>query len=87
MKFELVSGNEGFTVVLAEISSNKRLDITNLKLEDPSLLSKNSIESEIKRRVAEHFGCNDDVSLEMDRDTERKIYRILLNNIEAFESE
>ncbi len=86
MKFELVSGNDGFTVVLAEISSNKRLDITNLELEDPSLLSKNSIESEIKRRVAEHFGCND-VSLEMDRDTERKIYRILLNNIEAFESE
>lgn len=86
MKFELVSGNDGFTVVLAEISSNKRLDITNLELEDPSLLSKNSIESEIKRRVSEHFGCND-VSLEMDRDTERKIYRILLNNIEAFESE
>lgn len=86
MKFELVSGNDGFTVVLAEISSNKRLDITNLELEDPSLLSKNSIESEIKRRVAEHFGCND-VSLEMDRDTERKIYRNLLNNIEAFESE
>ncbi len=86
MKFELISENDGFTVVLAEISSNKRLDITNLELEDPSLLSKNSIESEIKRRVAEHFGCND-VSLEMDRDTERKIYRILLNNIEAFESE
>lgn len=86
MKFELVSGNDGFTVVLAEISSNKRLDITNLELEDPSLLSKNSIESEIKRRVAEHFGCNE-VYLEMDRDTERKIYRILLNNIEAFESE
>lgn len=86
MKFELISGNDGFTVVLAEISSNKRLDITNLELEDPSLLSKNSIESEIKRRVAEHFGCND-VSLEMDRDTERKIYRNLLNNIEAFESE
>lgn len=86
MKFELVSGNDGFTVVLAEISSNKSLDITSLELEDPSLLSKNSIESEIKRRVAEHFCCND-VSLEMDRDTERKIYRILLNNIEAFESE
>lgn len=32
MKFELVSGNDGFTVVLAEISSNKRLDITNLEL-------------------------------------------------------
>ena len=63
MKFELVSGNDGFTVVLAEISSNKRLDITNLELE-----------------------CNE-VYLEMDRDTERKIYRILLNNIEAFESE
>lgn len=86
MKFELISGNDGFTVVLADVSSNKRLDIKNLELEDPSLLSKNSIESEIKRRVAEHFGCND-VSLEMDIDTERKIYRILLNNIEAFESE
>ncbi len=86
MKFELISGNDGFTVVLADVSSNKRLDIKNLELEDPSLLSKNSIESEIKRRVAEHFGCNE-VSLEMDIDTERKIYRILLNNIEAFESE
>ena len=86
MKFELISGNDGFTVVLADVSSNKRLDIKNLELENPSLLSKNSIESEIKRRVAEHFGCNE-VSLEMDIDTERKIYRILLNNIEAFESE
>ena len=86
MNFELISGNDGFTVVLADVSSNKRLDIKNLELEDPSLLSKNSIESEIKRRVAEHFGCNE-VSLEMDIDTERKIYRILLNNIEAFESE
>ena len=86
MKFYLKHEKEGFTVCLNGINGGKRLIIRELELEDPELLSRDSIVSEIKKRIKEFFDC-ENVILEMDKDTEQKIFCVLKNNIESFESE
>ena len=40
MKFNVVSDNGNFSVVLAEVRSDKILNITELELEDPALISR-----------------------------------------------
>ena len=48
MKFKLIStGNGSFSVVLADVRSAKQLNITELELEDPALISRESVISEI----------------------------------------
>ena len=69
MKFNVVSDNGNFSVVLAEVRSDKILNITELELEDPTLLSRESIISEIKERTGEYFSC-EEVELEIDEKTE-----------------
>ena len=44
MKFKLIStGNGSFSVVLADVRSAKQLNITELELEDPELISRESV--------------------------------------------
>lgn len=49
MKFKLVSDDENFSVVLAEVRSDKILNITELELEDPALISRESVISKIRK--------------------------------------
>ena len=57
MKFKVTAKAEGFTVELDETKSDKRLEIKNLELEDPFLLTSNSIISEIRNRTRKYFDC------------------------------
>ena len=65
MKFKLVSDGENFSVVLAEVRSDKILNITELELEDPALISRESVISKIKERTVAYFSC-EEVELELD---------------------
>ena len=88
MQFDLKHDNEKCTFIVRrlEATDGKQLIIKDLELEDPELLFRNSIESEIKRRVMEFFDCNN-VTLEIDEDTKLKISCVLKCNKEAFEAE
>lgn len=87
MKFNLVSEKNGnFSVVLSDVKSDKRLTITGLELEDPSLLSRESVISEIKERIGEYFEC-EEVKLKMDITTEKAISKTFLHNKFVFEAE
>lgn len=87
MKFNLVSENNGnFSVVFADFKSDKRLVITGLELEEPALLSREAVISEIKERTREHFSC-DEVKLKMDIETEKAISKTFLHNKFVFEAE
>lgn len=87
MKFNLVSEKNGnFLAVLADVKSDKRLTITGLELEDPTLLSRESVISEIKERIGEYFEC-EEVNLKMDITTEREISKTFLKNKMVFEAE
>ena len=85
MKFKVTAKAEGFTVELAETKSDKRLEIKNLELEEPFLLTTDSIISEIKNRTREYFNC-EDVELVTDNEVEKKACRIMLSNKQSFES-
>lgn len=88
MQFDLKHDNENCTFIVCRhgATDGKQLTIKDLELEDPELLFRNSIESEIKRRVMEFFDCNN-VTLEIDEDTKLKISCVLKCNKEAFEAE
>lgn len=85
MKFKVTAKAEGFTVELAETKSDKRLEIKNLELEEPFLLTADSIISEIKNRTREYFNC-EDVELVTDNEVEKKACRIMLSNKQSFEN-
>ena len=85
MKFKVTAKAEGFTVELAETKSDKRLEIKNLELEEPFLLTTDSIISEIKNRTREYFNC-EDVELVTDNEVEKKACRIMLSNKQSFEN-
>lgn len=85
MKFKVTAKAEGFTVELAETKSDKRLEIKNLELEDPFLLTSNSIISEIRNRTRKYFDC-EDVELVTDNEVEKKACRIMLSNKQSFEN-
>ncbi len=70
--------------VYSKVSKQQTI-ITDLELEEPNLLSRDDIEIEIRRRVAEKFEC--DPRLEFDEDSEKKICIRALNNEMTFESE
>ena len=60
MRFKLIStGNGNFSVVLADVRNAKQLNITELELEDPTLLSKEAIISEIRERTGKFFSCEE----------------------------
>ena len=85
MKFKVTAKAEGFTVELAETKSDKRLEIKNLELEEPFLLTADSIISEIKNRTREYFNC-EDVELVTDNEVDNKACRIMLSNKQSFEN-
>lgn len=85
MRFKVTAKAEGFTVELAETKSDKRLEIKNLELEEPFLLTADSIISEIKNRTREYFNC-EDVELVTDNEVEKKACRIMLSNKQSFEN-
>lgn len=87
MKFKLIStGNGSFSVVLAEVRSDKILNITELELEEPALISRESVFSEIKKRTVAYFSC-EDVEIKIDEKTEKEISKTFLKNKMIFESE
>ena len=87
MRFKVISTENGsFSVVLADVKSDKRLTITGLELEDPTLLSRESVISEIKERIGEYFEC-EEVNLKMDITTEKAISKTFLHNKFVFEAE
>ena len=87
MKFKLIStGNGSFSVVLADVRSAKQLNITELELEDPALISRESVISEIRERTVAYFSC-EEVELELDKKTEKEISKTFLHNKFVFESE
>lgn len=86
MKFKVTAKAEGFTVELAETKSDKRLEIKNLELEEPFLLTADSIISEIKNRTREYFNCEDVELLPPDNEVDNKACRIMLSNKQSFES-
>lgn len=87
MKFKLIStGNGSFSVVLADVRSAKQLNITELELEDPALISRESVISEIRERTVAYFSC-EEVELELDEKTEKEISKTFLHNKFVFESE
>ena len=87
MKFKLIStGNGSFSVVLADVRSAKQLNITELELEDPALISRESVISKIKERTVAYFSC-EEVELELDEKTEKEISKTFLKNKMIFESE
>ena len=74
MKFKLIStGNGSFSVVLAEVRSDKILNITELELEEPALISRESVISEIRERTGKFFTCEESINLEIDEKTEKEI--------------
>ena len=88
MKFKLSStGNGSFSVVLADVRNAKQLNITELELEDPALISRESVISEIRERTSKFFTCKELIELEIDEKTERKISKTFLKNKMIFESE
>lgn len=88
MKFKLVStGNCSFSVVLADVRSAKQLNITELELEDPALISRESVISEIRERTGKFFTCEESINLEIDEKTEKEISKTFLKNKMIFESE
>lgn len=87
MRFKLIStGNDSFSVVLADVRSAKQLNITELELEDPALISRESVISEIRERTVAYFSC-EEVELELDKKTEKEISKTFLHNKFVFESE
>lgn len=86
MKFNLKHEEKGFTVCLNGINGGKRLIIRDRELKEPELLHWEDVESEIKKRVVEYFKCGN-VDLDFDKDTEQKIFCIIKNNLEEFDSE
>ena len=88
MRFKLIStGNCSFSVVLADVRSAKQLNITELELEDPALISRESVISEIRERTGKFFTCEESINLEIDEKTEKEISRTFLHNKFVFESE
>ena len=88
MKFKLIStGNCSFSVVLADVRSAKQLNITELELEDPALISRESVISEIRERTGKFFTCEESINLEIDEKTEKEISKTFLKNKMIFESE
>lgn len=88
MRFKLIStGNCSFSVVLADVRSAKQLNITELELEDPALISRESVISEIRERTGKFFTCEESINLESDEKTEKEISKTFLKNKMIFESE
>lgn len=88
MRFKLIStGNCSFSVVLADVRSAKLLNITELELEDPALISRESVISEIRERTGKFFTCEESIKLEIDEKTEKEISKTFLKNKMIFESE
>ena len=88
MRFKLIStGNGSFSVVLADVRSAKQLNITELELEDPALISRESVISEIRERTEKFFTCEESINLEIDEKTEKEISKTFLKNKMIFESE
>ncbi len=88
MRFKLIStGNCSFSVVLADVRSAKQLNITELELEDPALISRESVISEIRERTGKFFTCEESINLEIDEKTEKEISKTFLKNKMIFESE
>lgn len=88
MRFKLIStGNGSFSVVLADVRNAKQLNITELELEDPALISRESVISEIRKRTSKFFTCKELIELEIDEKTERKISKTFLKNKMVFEAE
>ena len=88
MKFKLIStGNGSFSVVLADVRGAKQLNITELELEDPALISRESVISEIRERTGKFFTCEESINLEIDEKTEKEISKTFLKNKMIFESE
>lgn len=88
MKFKIIStGNGSFSVVLADVRSAKQLNITELELEDPALISRESVISEIRERTGKFFNCEELINLEIDEKTEKEISKTFLHNKFVFESE
>lgn len=88
MRFKLIStGNGSFSVVLADVRNAKQLNITELELEDPTLLSKEAIISEIRERTGKFFSCEEFINLEIDEKTEKEISKTFLKNKMVFEAE
>ncbi|CDE14022.1 unknown [Clostridium sp. CAG:470] len=88
MRFKLIStGNCSFSVVLADVRSAKQLNITELELEDPALISRESVISEIRERTGKFFTCEESINLEIDEKTEKEISKTFLHNKFVFESE
>ena len=88
MRFKLIStGNCSFSVVLADVRSAKQLNITELELEDPALISRESVISEIRERTGKFFTCEETINLEIDEKTEKEISKTFLKNKMIFESE
>lgn len=88
MKFKLIStGNGSFSVVLADVRSAKQLNITELELEDPALISRESVISEIREKTGKFFNYEELINLEIDEKTEKEISKIFLHNKFVFESE
>lgn len=88
MRFKLIStGNGSFSVVLADVRSAKQLNITELELEDPALISRESVISEIRERTRNFFNCEELINLEIDEKTEKEISKTFLHNKFVFESE
>lgn len=88
MKFRTTSTREKLTVVLADIRSEKQLNIFTQKLKErKELISENDIVSEIKNRVAKHFDCAGCVELELDGKAESTIKQIAAYNKSTFEAE
>ena len=78
MRFKLIStGNCSFSVVLADVRSAKQLNITELELEDPALISRESVISEIRERTGKFFTCEESINLEIDEKTEKEISKTL----------
>lgn len=88
MKFKLISTvNGSFSVVLADVRNAKQLNIKELELEDPALISRESVISEIRKRTSKSFTCKELIELEIDEKTEREISKTFLKNKMIFESE
>ena len=88
MRVKLISTGKGdFSIVLADVRNAKRLNITELELEDPALISRESVISEIRERTGKFFACEELIELEIDKETEREISKTFLKNKMIFESE
>lgn len=88
MRVKLISTGKGdFSIVLADVRNAKRLNITERELEDPALISRESVISEIRERTGKFFNCRELIELEIDNKTEREISKTFLKNKMNFESE